>query len=143
MGALTAMKPRILIIDENRKNLRFAKVVIERVNRYDVRIESDPRVAVDVAHDFRPDLIVMEFEMSAMGGCDVACAVRAEPAFATVPIVFLTSLLAPTELNDDSVARGGVSVLSKPVNPRNLCDRLDLIMEVTNHSRQLERMKLN
>lgn len=131
-----SMKPRILIIDENRRNLRFAKALIERVNRCEARMESDPHAAVAVACEFRPDVVVVDFELTDMDGCDVACALRAEPAFARVPIVFITSLFAPTETPEEFVEHGSVSVLPKPVMPRRFCKSLNEILAAMGWSGQ-------
>ena len=69
--------------------------------------------------------------MTGMDGCDIACALRAEPAFAFVPIIFITSLLAPQKPNAEFVEHGSVSVLPKPVLPREFCSSVEQILAVT------------
>jgi CheY-like chemotaxis protein len=122
------MKPRILIIDNDRKSLNVAKVLLERVNECQVRIESDPQAAVRVACEFCPDIVMIDFEMPEMDGSEVACALRSEPAFAKLPILFLSSTFAPAEASGGDSDYDGAAVIAKPFNPRKLCSSIDRIL---------------
>ncbi len=56
-------KPRILIVDDEPSFIRLLKLVLERTGRYSVRKEGDATKALEVALEFQPDLILLDFVM--------------------------------------------------------------------------------
>lgn len=113
-------KSRILIVDDDPSISRLVAMLLTRCSNCEVRIENRPYAAKAAAEEFRPELILLDVDMPGKDGGQVAAEFQADPIFAKVPIVFITSLVSTHEAADDAVMRGGMPFLSKPVNPKAL-----------------------
>lgn len=109
-------KSRILIVDDDAKISRLVALLLTRFSNCEVYVENRPFAAKAAAELFRPELILLDVDMPGKDGGQVAAEFRADPRFASLPIIFLTSLISPNEVGDEAVIRGGMPFLSKPVN---------------------------
>jgi putative two-component system response regulator len=72
-------------------------------------------IALAVAH--RPALIVMDVRMPSMGGIEACRQLKANPATASIPVVFLSAWHSEEQAALDA---GGVAFLPKPFTPEEL-----------------------
>jgi PAS domain S-box-containing protein len=80
---------RVLLVDDNRD----VAISISRFVRqlgHDVRIAFDGAEAVQIADDFRPDVVLMDIGMPKLNGYDVAKTLRAKPWGAQLTLVAMT-----------------------------------------------------
>lgn len=82
------MKKRILIVDDELDYLYVMKRILEGYGGDQVRTVNLASQAAYVAHDFRPDLILLDCMMPAMDGGEVAAGLQADPSFRTRPFCF-------------------------------------------------------
>lgn len=71
----------------------------------------------------QPDLVILDYSMPQMTGDEVLIALRADPATADIPAIFMTASVMPDhvrQLRD----LGALDVLSKPFDPIGLADRI-------------------
>ncbi len=111
-------KQRILIVDDEQGFIRLLKLVLEKTGRFLVREEIDATKAVEVAHEFHPDLVLMDSVMPKIDGATVAEALRAEPRFAQTPILFLSATVI--EYNGSPAQIAGFPALAKPIAVQDL-----------------------
>ncbi len=108
-----------MIVDDHKGITALWKVMLEKIGRYTVCEENRSAWAVRTAHDFRPELLLLDMDMPDLNGAEVAAGVRADDFLYGTPIVFLTSLVTPRE-----VAAGkrieGYPCLSKPTGVDDL-----------------------
>src|ERR1700736_5649311 len=109
------LKPRILIVDNNRDFTLSAKLGLERTGRYSVWQENEPAKAHQTARRVQPDLILLDIAMPETDGGKGAAGIKADPALHQTPIVFLTGLVTKAE------ARSGLQIqghpfLAKPIS---------------------------
>lgn len=112
---------RILLIDDDAA-LRF---VLERLLRragYDVLHAADGRTGCATALAHRPDLIVLDMMMPGIDGLEACRRLKAAPATAAIPVIFLSGSLNQT-LRAQTFALGAVEALRKP-------DEIDLLVPV-------------
>ena len=114
-------KKRILLVDNDPLATRMARLMIEKIDVFEVQEVNDPRQAVCVACAFRPDLILLDVEMPEMDGGDVAAQIRTTKELAGTHLIFLTSLMTETETGEPRFS-GGCRVLAKPVTMSKLID---------------------
>ena len=113
-GAFMAKK--ILIVedfDDTRTFLRFylemeGHIVVEAVTG---------REAIEMAAE-TPDLILMDYNLPEMDGLVATRLIKANPASENIPIVMITAYRG--EIFKDAITAGCQTVLSKPVNFREL-----------------------
>jgi CheY-like chemotaxis protein len=113
--AVNAMA-KILVIDDEPIPWRMLHHFLTGEG-HEVRTALDADEAVQVAHDFRPDLLISDWLLKDKTGLDVALAVRDELPEARV--IFTTGLPA-TVVAEKARAASNVSVLEKPFDLESL-----------------------
>ena len=115
----TPAKLRILVVDNEPASTRLVRLTLEKHGLFEVCEINDPLRAVSAAHRFQPGLILLDVEMPAMDGGEVAKALRAQNGLGKVPIVFMTSLITEVEAARNVFCNGS-RVLAKPVTAAKL-----------------------
>jgi two-component system OmpR family response regulator len=106
-------RKRILIIDDESGFTRLLKLTLEKTGRYIVHEENDGTRACNTAHEFQPDLILLDVVMPKIDGGDVASKLKADRRLRKAKIVFLTAIISKQEEGD---LINGFPFLSKPVS---------------------------
>jgi len=116
----------ILLVDDDRDFRTLLRDIIDTgCSRADVREASGGAAALEYLRRSlsdpqtpRPDLIYLDLEMPGLGGQEVLCAIKSDPALAAIPVVILTGL------DDDDQRRlalqnGAQGYTIKPSEPRH------------------------
>jgi len=109
---------RVLCVEDDRDQARYISTILEGAG-YEVRAVTDPQDFDFTLAVFHPQLILMDIVLPGVSGVDLARALRRDPAYATVPIVFLTNRRR-VESRIEAAVAGGDDYLTKPVNPQLL-----------------------
>ena len=80
----------ILIVEDNELNLKLLKDVIE-YHGYATVVTGFGEVAIDLAHQHQPDLILLDMQLADISGLDVARRLKADPQTRAIPIVAVTA----------------------------------------------------
>lgn len=107
---------RILVVDDDQTLARVVGQVFQRSGKYESRVITDPRDAVEAARDFQPHALVLDVVMPRMDGGEVLAAIRAEPGFEGIPAVFLTGIVSASEVGSHAYS-GDVPLVAKPMKP--------------------------
>jgi CheY-like chemotaxis protein len=67
--------------------------------RYRTVATADPKEAVKMAVDLKPDLVLCDFDMPGMNGAEVASALKKAGA-GSIPLLYLTGLVSPNEVQE-------------------------------------------
>jgi CheY-like chemotaxis protein len=86
------LRPRILIIDDEPAIGELLRRFFESTGDYLVDCQTDPRVAMTQAHDFKPDVLILDVNMPEVNGLEVAKALRSKPWLRHRPIIFYTGM---------------------------------------------------
>ena len=128
---------RLLIVDDTPQNLQVLGGIL-REQGYKLSVAQSGVQALEVARRVLPDLILLDVMMPEMDGFEVCRQLKADPAMAEIPVIFLT---AKTEAED--VVRGfelgAVDYVGKPFNPPELLQRVQTHLELALLRRDLER----
>jgi two-component system OmpR family response regulator len=110
---------KVLIIDDDADIRMIAGMSLTRLGGMEVVEAASGAEGVRRAAEERPDVILLDMMMPIMDGSQTLSALRAQPATATTPVIFLTAKAVQVE-----VARmrdlGAAGVLIKPFDPRTL-----------------------
>lgn len=112
----------ILVVDDAPDSLRFLTDTLEGEG-YGVRIARDGHVALASLAAELPDLVLMDAVMPGIDGFETTRRIKADPALASVPVIFMTGL-TETENVLDGLAAGGVDYVKKPIVLAELLARL-------------------
>ena len=121
-------KFRILTVDDSEDILALLEVILGK--EYEVKSALDARSALRVAFEKpRPDLILLDVDMPGTNGYDLCRALKANPALADIPVIFLTQ-------RDDArdvvqgFQLGAIDYFTKPINPPVLAARIRAHVEL-------------
>ena len=109
-------KQRILIVDDEPDLNHMVKHVLEATGDFDVAEETDGRRALDLARQYKPDLVLLDIMMPNLDGGDVALCMSADPELRLTPVIFLTAMVMKEEVDAQGGVIGGQRYLAKPVD---------------------------
>ena len=113
----------ILIIDDDNFVRMLTRVSLSKVGGMTVVEAASGADGLATAAQLKPDVILLDVMMPGMDGPDTLKALRAEPATAAIPIIFLTAKAMPGEQARLS-ALGAAAVFTKPFDPLKLGDEV-------------------
>jgi len=117
-----AVNPRVLIADDERA-ITDTLVAILTHSGFEARAAYSSAEALEIAHAFRPDLLISDVIMDQMSGIEAA--VRIKAMLPDIRVFLLSGQTATPELLVKENAGGyGFEVILKPVHPRDLIRRL-------------------
>jgi len=107
-------QPLILAVDDEASNLQLLRQILQ--DRYRLLFAKDGARALELANQEKPDLILLDVMMPAMTGYETCRALKADPATAGIPVIFVTAL---SDAGDevDGFDAGAVDYITKPVSP--------------------------
>ena len=107
-------RPLILAVDDEATNLQLLRQILQ--DHYRLLFAKDGARALELARQEQPDLVLLDVMMPGMSGYEVCAALKANPATASVPVIFVTAL---TETDDEveGFEAGAVDYITKPVSP--------------------------
>jgi len=115
--------PVILAVDDETTNLQLLKQVLQ--DHYRLLFAKDGPRALDLAHKEKPDLILLDVMMPDMTGYEVCRRLKADPATAAIPVVFVTAL-SNADDEVDGFEAGAVDYITKPLSPPIVLARVRL-----------------
>jgi CheY-like chemotaxis protein len=115
------MKKRVLVVDDQPAVAIFMKDTLEATELYEVRTENLGRKVIEVAREFRPDLILLDVLMPDMLGSEVIAQLKADPAFLTTRFIFVSGIVTNSEVQKSAGQIGGHNFIAKPLNAKELC----------------------
>ncbi|TMQ01445.1 MAG: response regulator [Verrucomicrobia bacterium] len=104
--------PNILVVDDEALSRRAVIHSLERAHLKCVGVE-DPSVALNLLAGSPFDLVVLDVDMPGLSGFDLCTRLRALPAHAKTPVVFVTGL-TDFESRARSTLSGGNDFIAKP-----------------------------
>ncbi len=117
---------RILVIDDDRILLKMVKTTLTN-NGYRVMTAASGERGLELARTKKPALIFLDVILPRMKGREVCLQMKQSEATRRIPIVFLTSKDSPDDVRAE-LSAGGISHLTKPVNPQKLLSEIKRIL---------------
>ena len=123
-------KKRILLVDDEKSLTTLLKLNLEETGSYEVRVENWPEDAVPAAHEFNPDIVLLDLIMPRLPGGNVAALFDADPVLKNTPIVFLTAAVRRSQVEDNDGIICEHPCLAKPATVE------EVIAMVEKHARK-------
>lgn len=115
---------RILHVDDEEALTHVFRIILEGTGRFVVREECSANHALEAAHDFRPDLILLDKGLEEKGGEALAAEMQEDHELRGVPIAFVTG-----DTTHEDAAAEVIPTLAKPVSPAELLDFVDALLD--------------
>ncbi len=131
-------RPVVLAVDDTPENLDVVKGIL--VPDYRVLVATNGAAALKIAGKKAPDIVLLDIMMPDMDGYEVCRRLKADPATAEIPVIFLT---AKDQTEDEAVgfSLGAADYILKPVNPPILQARVATHVALKQHVDALARAK--
>ena len=117
------MKRRILIVDDDKLNLKITKMNLTDYG-YEVFTAEKGMEAISFLLRQEVDLILLDIEMPIVNGIRTLELIRQRPEMAEIPVIFLTAS-ADTESVVEACRLEAIDYVVKPCAPRNLIARIE------------------
>lgn len=110
--------PLVLLVEDNEANIAAIVGYLEHYG-YRLSVVREGGEVLSTAQTLEPDLILMDIQLPGVDGLETTRRLRANAAFATVPIIALTALTMPGD-REKCLAAGADDYIVKPANLNNL-----------------------
>ncbi|MFC1510273.1 PleD family two-component system response regulator [Candidatus Omnitrophota bacterium] len=120
-------KKKILCVDDNEIDRKIIEKIL-RSRGYQFEVAVDGEEGYAKALSFKPDLILLDFDMPKVTGYDMCMKIKENPETEGIPVLFLSSTTSTKEILDCFEAEAE-NCLSKPVNPTVLSVHIQDILK--------------
>lgn len=103
----------ILVVDDNEAARKVAEAFLKR-GGYGVHLAHSGKAALELASQFRFDLVLMDLQMPEMDGIETVAKLRGVPGYEKIPVIALTAN-AGDEYRNLCLSNGMQGYLPKPV----------------------------
>jgi CheY-like chemotaxis protein/DNA-binding CsgD family transcriptional regulator len=124
----------VLIVDDVPDNLSVLHDALDEAG-HTVLVATDGDSALQRARQALPDVVLLDAMMPGMDGFEVARRLKADPATAHIPIIFMTGL-TETEHVVAAFAAGGVDYVTKPIRAQEVLARMAVHMSSAREKQQ-------
>jgi CheY-like chemotaxis protein len=119
-------KPKVVVVEDDAKLRKFLEVFLSSED-YAVFSAGDGDEGLELVRRVRPQVVISDVLMQSLGGFELLQRLRADPATAGIPLIFLTAKTAI----DDRVAGfnvGADDYVIKPFAPAELISRIKAVI---------------
>ena len=128
-------KQSILVVDDTPENIDVLNGILS--DQYDVKVAINGKMALKIARNLKPDLILLDIMMPEMDGYEVCTRLKADMETQKIPVIFVTAKdQTVDEANGFEV--GAVDYITKPVSPPIVLARVKTHLALYNQKRELE-----
>ena len=139
MGNNKSDTESILLVDDNPTNLQVLFQTLEGAG-CKLLIAKNGNGALTIAGKARPDLILLDIMMPDIDGYEVCRQLKADPATAGIPVIFL-SALGETGDKVKGLQLGAVDYITKPFQPDEVIARVNTHLTIHRLKREVESQK--
>lgn len=110
------MKKKVLLVDDEKSFTNLLKLNLEQTGNYDVSVVNWSEDALTTAHQFKPDIMLLDIIMPRMPGGNVVAQFEADAELKDLPIVFFTAAVQRSRLEEMDGIISGRPCLAKPAS---------------------------
>src|SRR6476620_1483970 len=121
------MKKKVLFIEDDQMfaNIYRNKLVLDG---FEVEIASDGEAGLEILHQFKPDLVLLDLMLPKLSGIDVIKRIRIEPEFQKLPLVVFTNTYLTSMLQDAWKAGANKCLTKASCTPNQVIGTLQNIL---------------
>jgi len=128
VAAPKASRGTILVVDNVPANLDLAQSIFEP-SGFRVMLADNMTVALAMARQTRPDLVLSDVNMPEGTGFELARRIRADSALEMVPVVLISATL-PRDISPEAArAAGATKFLRRPIEPMVLLEEVEQCLQ--------------
>ncbi|MCL2704869.1 MAG: response regulator [Spirochaetaceae bacterium] len=129
-------KNTILIVDDEKSNIMTLTHILSP--SYTIYASRDGQDAIEVAHEYIPDIILLDILMPGMDGYCVIEALKNSEKTRLIPVIFITGLSSDDD-EKKGLSLGAADYISKPFNQAIVELRVKIQLKIINQMRALDK----
>jgi len=110
---------KVLLAEDEEDIRRLAYISLRRGSEWEILLAGDGEECLALARAQQPDLILLDAVMPRLDGFEVCRQLKADPATAYIPVIFLTASAQEYEMQR-GLQMGAIGYLTKPFDPLQL-----------------------
>jgi two-component system OmpR family response regulator len=118
----------VLYVDDEPDIREVVQLSLGLAPQLDVHVCESGEQALQLLSGLQPQLVLLDVMMPGMDGTATLARMRADRAFAKIPVIFMTAKAMPQEINRFREL-GAAAVIAKPFDPMQLADQVFAIWE--------------
>ena len=118
----------ILMADDDEDLRLLVQVTLENPT-YNILTVEDGCQSLDAVKQHHPDLLIIDWMMPGLNGCEAVTQLRQNPHTATIPVVMLTAKDG-LEAQEQMASLALAGYLTKPFSPLELIKKVKEVLEV-------------
>ena len=108
------MAKTVLVVEDNELNMKLFHDLLE-ANGYEIVQTRNGLEAIDLAREFRPDLILMDIQLPEVSGLEVTKWIKEDDDLRAIPVIAVTAFAMKGD--EERIRQGGCEAyLSKPIS---------------------------
>lgn len=135
--AVASEEARVFVVDDDALMVDLAGRILRRAGYRQVEASTDPTRALHVCREFRPDVMLLDFQMPGLDGLEVMAALNASD-IETKPAVIMLTGEADAAVRTMAYEKGARDYVTKPFDRRELLARVANAVESVRLTRGLE-----
>lgn len=116
----------ILVIEDSEGDRALIRKTLEKKN-YSAILANDGESGLKIAHEFKVDLIILDYLLPGMNGVEVCKILKDDKRTAHIPIIFLT-VVESGEAILECYGSGAESYMHKPIDAKLLLKEVGTIL---------------
>jgi two-component system, cell cycle response regulator DivK len=121
---------RILIIEDNRANMKLASLLVRSAG-HTVLYAVDAETGLTQARNEQPHLILMDIQLPGIDGLAATALLKEDPSTAAIPVIALTAM-AMREDEEKTRLAGCDAYITKPLRYQELYAAIDALLAKAN-----------
>jgi two-component system, sensor histidine kinase and response regulator len=130
--------PNILIVDDVPDNLKVLSGILKE-NGYKIRPVLNGQLALEVAENEKPDLILLDIMMPGMDGYEVCRQLKLNPKLKDIPVIFISALNDTKDIIN-AFKSGGVDYITKPFQAEEVSARVATHLKIIRQTNELKKL---
>lgn len=122
------VRHKLLVVDDDEAVIDYLQAKLGK--RYDIVSTNAPENVLELARKTAPSLILCDLDMPGMDGGDVSKELYGDAEVRGIPVLFVTNLMSPAEMQTAGHQIGGRPAISKQASPEELLKRIKALTQV-------------
>jgi diguanylate cyclase (GGDEF)-like protein len=132
-------KNRILIVEDSKISVMHLVQILQ--DEYDLIIASNGTAAIQMAKEYKPDLILLDIIMPELDGYETLELLKVSAVTRDIPVVFISSLDEESD-EERGLSLGAADYITKPFSPVIVKLRVFLQMRISNQLKTIQRLSM-
>ena len=124
---MTKLK-NILYVEDDPDIQAIAKLALEKVGGFNVKICHSGEEALEAAKEFEPQILLLDVMLPTMDGLTTLAMLRKIPRLVDIPAIFMTAKIQTHEISQYRET-GVLDIIGKPFDPMMLAKQINKIWE--------------